>query len=375
MNLPGGILKDLRNGVVLAAVSAVGFLLGVMIMTYQAPSPSRNHPAIRQMLSSQIPSRGVPVLCYHYLREDTTPLQFAKILGALILNMPLIDNMDLWTQTASAFDKQMAFLKSEGYQTVGLGDLDRWRRGLATLPPKPVVITFDDGDRSVFDIAYPILERYGFTATLFVVTSKVGAKWERVDCLDWDELEMLETSGVFSIQSHSHDLHYKVHAEEFDVPVFITKGKQQGSSRRDGDNGSPNTRSWLMAIYDDLRKSRTVIESRLGTTPRFLSWPYGFGDAQLDSIASEAGFDAGCTLARGKNKRLTPGRHAWDTALWLTDMGALDPKPVFSMSWSSAPAKTPLRSAAIADKSKSFEIKRFTITARTSIRSFKKMLD
>ncbi|MEJ2722593.1 MAG: polysaccharide deacetylase family protein, partial [bacterium] len=179
-------IRDLKIGFLFAAFSAVVFLFGVMAVTYDradpAPGVSPGVPASGGALpwaSAELstgvePSTGVPVLCYHYLRERTTPLQFLKILGALLLNLPLIDDMDLWTQTAPAFERQMAYLASEGYETVDLDDLARWRRGQAVLPRKPIVITFDDGDRSVLDIAYPILERYGFKATVFVVTSKVG---------------------------------------------------------------------------------------------------------------------------------------------------------------------------------------------------------
>jgi hypothetical protein len=142
-----------------------------------------------------MPSSGVPVLCHHYLRGKTTPVGFLKILGALFFNLPLLDDMDTWTQSVAAFDAEMAYLKEAGYETVDLADVVEWQRGRGELPPKPVVITFDDGDRSVVDYAYPILQKHGFKATLFVVTSEVGRKWDRVDCLGWDDLRRLRESG------------------------------------------------------------------------------------------------------------------------------------------------------------------------------------
>jgi peptidoglycan/xylan/chitin deacetylase (PgdA/CDA1 family) len=261
----------------------------------------------------------------------------------------------------------MGYLKSEGYQSITLDDLALWRRGLATLPPKPVVITFDDGDRSVLNIARPILERYGFKATLFVVTSKVGTQWDRVDCLDWEDLKMLETSGVFSIQSHSHDLHRKVRTEEADLPVFVSTSRELRSRR--------GKHPGISMVFEDLRMSKAILESHLGTESKYLAWPYGFGDAKLDSVAAAAGFDAFCTLRAGRNKRHAIGNRTRGTALWLTDLGALAPKPVFSFNWSSNPARSPIRSTDTGGDWESLEIKRFTITARTSIRTFKEMLD
>jgi|GEM_PF-5024718 len=107
---------------------------------------------------------GIPVLCYHYLREKTGPLRFAKIVGALLLNLPLIGDMETWTMNASAFRNQMEYLKTEGYDVIGLDDLSEWRRGRRILKKKSVVLTFDDADRSVYELAYPILKEYGYQA-------------------------------------------------------------------------------------------------------------------------------------------------------------------------------------------------------------------
>jgi peptidoglycan/xylan/chitin deacetylase (PgdA/CDA1 family) len=344
--MPGGaeLIKDLRNAFFVGAGAACLFVLGVMVMTYPEGERHAGVRAISRVFPDsdpRVPSlaepavqaagprvRGVPVLCHHYLRESTTPVGFAKILGALFFNLPLLGNMDVWTQSSSTFERQIEYLAENGYEAVGLDELVAWQRGYGTLPPRPVVITFDDGDRSVLNIALPVLERHGFKATLFVVTSKVGTRWDRVDCLDWDELRTLEASGLFSIQSHSHDLHKKVKTSRGTMPVFVAAGR--------GLHAPGDAHSWREYVSGDLSLSRSLLKERLGVDARYLAWPYGFANAALDSVAIAAGFVATCTLEEGVNV----------------------PQPLAT----SAPYRDRL------------ELRRFTVTARTTMREFRLMV-
>ena len=309
-------------------------------------------------------SSGVPVLCHHYLREKTTPIQFLKILGALFFNLPLLDDMDPWTQTATTFEAQMAYLKKAGYETVDLADVVAWQRGLRELPPKPVVITFDDGDRSVVDYAYPVLKKYGFKATLFVVTSTIGQKWDRVNCLGWEDLRRLRESGVFSIQSHSHDLHRKVRTSEGALPIFV--------AAKCGLYDFPGARSWEAGVYDDLRTSRSLIEQNVGGDVNSLAWPYGFGDAALDSVAASAGYTALCTLGEGTNRRFR--RASWiETAGKSIEeqWGAVATVATPSYSDSTRATPKPLGQRVFWEQ---LEVRRYTITARMSLGTFEKLV-
>ncbi|UCG51989.1 MAG: polysaccharide deacetylase family protein [Candidatus Latescibacterota bacterium] len=308
---------------------------------------------------------GVPVLCYHYLRAETTPLRFVKILGALFLNLPLLEDMDVWTQTASSFDRQMTYLKKHGYESVDLSDLYDWQRGRKKLPSKPVVITFDDGDRSVLEFGYPILERHGFKATLFVVTSRVGQLWGRVDCLGWDDLKMLQQSGVFSIQSHTHDLHRKVSTSKGAIPIF--------AAASDGLHTPASGTSWTSEVSEDLRTSRKLIKKHVGGDARFLAWPYGFANARLDSVAVGAGFFGLCTLENGRNEWQGLDLESTPSSANLAALGlsravrTLVSRPRDDSTQSPPPASR--------CRWERFEIKRFTITARTSMRGFREMLE
>ncbi len=327
--------RTLAQCVAVGLVSAVIYLAGFAAVTHPPLSADRpgsapfSAPAFARGPNVWYDSTqaGIPVLCHHYFRGQTTPTQVFRILGALFFNLPLLDGMDVWTQSSKVFEAQMEYLAREGYESVGLEDVAAWQRGTGTLPPKPVVITIDDGDRSIVEHAYPILKRLGFKATLFVVTSEVGQRWDRVDCLDWDELARLAGTGVFTVESHSHDLHRKVRTRDGDLPVYV--------AAKLGLYEFPGFDSWQDAVYDDLLTSRQSIEQHLGRDVSSFAWPYGFGDAELDSVAAAAGFRVLCTMGAGSNRRIR-----------FVD----DPRP-----W------------------QLLEIRRFTITARTSLRTFEKI--
>ncbi len=323
------IMTELRTASLIGAGSAFLFVVALMVMACLAPQTQAPYDTtLRDISAKSIAARSsaaspssVITICARRQRR----VGFVKILGALFLNLPLLGNVDVWTQSACSFEKQLAYLAENGYESVGLDKLIAWQRGYGGLPPKPVVITFDDGDRSALEFARPILERYGFKATLFVVTSKVGTKWDRVDCLTWDELRAMQESGVFSIQSHSHDLHRKVKTRHGMIPVFVAAGL--------GLHDPPGGSSWQGMVCEDLKTSHALIKEHLGVEPRFLAWPYGFASAVLDSVAMSAGFEATCTLEEGTNS----------------------PQPFAT----TAPYRDRL------------ELRRFTITARTTMKDFR----
>jgi biofilm PGA synthesis lipoprotein PgaB len=150
-----------------------------------------------------------------------------------------------------------------------------------------------------------------------------------VDCLDWARLRELEESGVFQIESHSHDMHYKVDADGTARPVFVAASEHGFEI-----DGAPN---WEYAVRDDLARSSAAIERHIGRAPAFLAWPYGAATPELDRVAREAGFLRTCTLRARPNTRFARGS-----------------------------AEPSLRD---------IEIPRYTITARTSLRVFRSMLD
>ncbi len=259
---------------------------------------------------------GVPVITYHYFREGNTPVRTLRSIGAVLFNLPLIPPMDYWSVTAGTFERHLAYLEEEGFRTVTMDDVLAHMKGERVLHGKCIALTFDDAEESVYRYAYPLLEKHGMKGTIFVITSKIGRNWNDLSISSIDQLREMQRSGVMEIESHTHDMHYKVKKGDSPHPSFDLLAL----------SGSLDERS---AVLADLERSRRLIAHLFGEESRVLAWPFGFGSAPSDSIAREAGFEGICSLWPGTN--------------FVGD------SPYF--------------------------IKRYTITARTSLRTFRLMAD
>lgn len=106
------------------------------------------------------------------------------------------------------FERQIRFLRDNGYRTIDCDTLLRYLRGETTLEGPSVMLTFDDGERSLYDVAFPILQRYGLRAVNFIVPGMIhttaaerpagGKAW----CTR-DEVLTMHRSGVIDFQSHT----------------------------------------------------------------------------------------------------------------------------------------------------------------------------
>ncbi len=109
----------------------------------------------------------VPILLYH------------RIYPAAVKHDP-------YHLTVAHFERQMAFLQRQGFTTLSLPDLEKshWGDMREALPEKPLIITFDDGSRDNYFHAFPVLDRYGFQATIFMLPQMAGTTDPRDrDCL------------------------------------------------------------------------------------------------------------------------------------------------------------------------------------------------
>jgi peptidoglycan/xylan/chitin deacetylase (PgdA/CDA1 family) len=128
-------------------------------------------------------SGPAPILMYHYIRAVD---QAADPLGWEL------------SVTPELFEQHMAALAQAGYSGVRMDLLARCIRGEPVCPPRPVALTFDDGYEDAFTAALPALQRYGFTATFYIVTEYVG----QPGYMGWEQLAALRDAGM-EIGSHS----------------------------------------------------------------------------------------------------------------------------------------------------------------------------
>jgi len=154
----------------------------------------------------------VNILMYHSISHEVGPTSIAP----------------------DVFHGQMDILKSCGCNVISLSDFAAWHRGKADLPPRPVVITFDDGFADFSSAAYPVLKAHGWGATVFLPTGKLGnvEDWPGANAkprplLTWTQVKALAGEGIaFGGHSVSHanltqisenDLHEEIQTCQTDI--------------------------------------------------------------------------------------------------------------------------------------------------------------
>ncbi len=180
-----------------------------------------------------------------------------------ILMYHSIGGADRLAVRPEAFAEQMAYLREHGYTPVPLGTHARAER--------PVVITFDDGYADFHEHALPVLDRFGFPATVFVTTGwlhdagpyAAGRPLGRM--LTWRQAEEIAACGV-EIGAHGHS-----HAQLDQL-------------------GRP-------ALRDELRRSRSLLQDRLGHAVAVMAYPYGYSSARVRREVRAAGYDKACAVA------------------------------------------------------------------------------
>ncbi|MEU1313108.1 polysaccharide deacetylase family protein [Streptomyces cinnamoneus] len=168
-----------------------------------------------------------------------------------------------------AFAEQMRLLADFGHTPVTAGRLAAAWRGGGRLPPKPVLITFDDGYEGVHRYALPALAGHGFAATLFASTGWLRGAHETGGALDlmlsWDQLRELAAAGM-EIGGHSH-----THPQ-----------LDQLTDER---------------LSFEVRHCRDLLTAELGHPPVSFAYPYGYSSRRVRGTVRAAGF--GVSLAVG----------------------------------------------------------------------------
>lgn len=149
------------------------------------------------------------------------------------------------------------------------------------LPARAVAITFDDGLKSVYRYAYPVMKEYGFKATAFIISSRIKRhpqRWDPKTLQFMSVSELKAIQDVFDIQSHTHFLHRTDGARH---PILLS-------------------RTYHNILFDYQRSRRAL--SQFNPHVLFLSYPFGGYDDKAVKAAGDAGFHLAVTTVKGKVK-------------------------------------------------------------------------
>ena len=180
--------------------------------------------------------------------------------------------------TPEAFEAQMQELKNKGIAVIPMQDFLAWRRGEKAIPPRAAVITLDDGWKSQHDVAWPIMQKFGFPFTLFIYTEGIRpGHFSGGESMTWEMLAEMRDAGV-DIQAHS--------ATHQDLRRPFDKIAKKKLS-------PPEYEQWL---NNELIGSKQMIEQKLGVKCNCFAVPYGFYNGHVKEVAIKAGYEAMFTV-------------------------------------------------------------------------------
>ena len=201
--------------------------------------------------------RNIPILMYHSISS------------------PASTGFRACTVSPAAFDEHLSYLKQHRYESVTITQFAQAaRQGRDELPPRPVILTFDDGYADFFTHALPALQRHGFTATLYVTTSFVGgsSRWLKYSSernrpmLTWEQLAEISANGI-ECGAHTH-----THPALDMLPPALAR--------------------------EEIARSKDLLEQHLGRQVPAFAYPYGYYSATVRQIVQELGFASACAIKR-----------------------------------------------------------------------------
>ena len=197
----------------------------------------------------------IPILTYHNFTEDESSSYKINIVE---------------------FEKQMDYLAAHNYSVISLSELLKGLRD-GQLPPKPVVITIDDGFKSTYTLAYPVLKKYNFPATLFLYTNFIE---KNNGSLTWKEIREMTKNNI---EIGSHTLSH----------CNLLKYKK-----------NENYETYLARIRREIFLSKEILESKIGGKVKFFAYPYGAYSSTIKDLAIQTGYE-GIVNANSMNNTLT----------------------------------------------------------------------
>jgi len=216
-------------------------------------------------------------MSYHNVYQINNNIVYAEEIPIPILTYHnfTTEEGDSYKINITNFEKQMDYLAAHNYSVISLSELLTGLR-VGQLPLKPVVITIDDGFKSTYTLAYPILKKYNFPVTLFLYTDFI----ERNSySLTWEEIREMTKNNIeigSHTLSHCNLLRYKEN-ESYD--------------------------SYISRMKKEIFLSKEILESKIGSKVKFFAYPYGVYSPIIKNLIIQADYE-GILNANSMNNNL-----------------------------------------------------------------------
>lgn len=232
---------------------------------------SENFPPYSLIVSNPQPSSVALWQTNQVLTSNATVI----VLGYHQFDSPIPNPYSI---TSATFRQQMQLLKDRGWKTISLPQLMLFLRGETNLPERSVLITIDDGYRSVYLHAYPILQEFNYPWVFFCYTDFINLGPQSVT---WEQLREMQKKGC-TVQSHTKTHPKLTHHQGKNLLQYET---------------------WLK---QELAYSRWLLEKNLGTSVYALAYSYGDWNPFVQQRALQYGYQALFTVYGTSTKQTTP---------------------------------------------------------------------
>jgi poly-beta-1,6-N-acetyl-D-glucosamine N-deacetylase len=224
-------------------------------------------------LSTPTETTSVPAVVAEVAQVPTDPegIIASVRLGRVpvIMYHDVVEKKQVWFDTTEGeFREQLDSIRESGATPISIQQLYDHLHAGAALPPKPILLTFDDGYLGHFEYAYPLLKEYNYPAVFFVHTAYIGVKTSK-EHMSWEQLETIDKEGLVAIQSHTVN-----HPDDLRL--------------------SSDT-----SLQDEMIKSKALLEERLGHPILYLAYPTGNQDERVRRAAIDAGYLMSFTMDLG----------------------------------------------------------------------------
>lgn len=220
----------------------------------------------------------------------------------VIMYHQISENRALWGDyviPTSLLREDFLYMKNNGFTPVCVNDLAAFSKGEGTLPEKPVLITFDDGEKSFLTKVLPLLKEFSYPAVVAVVGSLTelytenGENDDSYAYLNWDDLKLLSQEPLVEIANHSYNMH------------SLTERRGMGKKQ------SETEEEYKESLKADFKKFHEEFYSHLKIKPTVLAYPYGIKTEALLNIAKKEGYTVTFSCEQ-KKATLYPGTALYD---------------------------------------------------------------
>ena len=242
-------------------------------------TPAREEPAenisdaeVPETPAQETPAEEVPELPAEEPAPEALPLSGSLPILMYHHVVPNGTECNSMTVTVEKLEKDFQWLRDHCYTPI----LPKELVSGAPLPEKPVLITFDDGYRSNYELLFPLLKQYEMKAVISVMVYMQDLNVSSF--LSWDMCREMAASGLVEIGSHAYLLH---NLDERNGS--FTQGGINGIQRRPEESDE----DFRIRVLDDLQKSHDLLEEQLGTDVTFFAYPFGLREPDAEALIEE----------------------------------------------------------------------------------------